>query len=98
MNTKFTEGPWIIKNNGYYFDISTSGNMEIADLCSSVYSFDKNEHKSGGIAEANAQLIAAAPDLYDALENCIDCLGDEFALPVDCIKEAKKALAKARGD
>ena len=47
---------------------------------------------------ANARLIAAAPDLLEALEYCLDCLGDEFALPSDCQSTARAAIAKARGE
>jgi hypothetical protein len=47
-------------------------------------------------AEANARLIAAAPDLYEALHDLcasggLDDGGDVFA-------KAKAALAKARGE
>ena len=46
---------------------------------------------------ANAHLIAAAPELYEALENLIDFL---FHGKKNCqaILRAKAALAKARGD
>jgi len=46
---------------------------------------------------ANARLIAAAPELYEALENLIDFL---FHGKKNCqaILRAKAALAKARGD
>ena len=47
---------------------------------------------------ANARLIAAAPDLLEALEYCLDCLGDEFALPADCQNNARAAIAKSRGE
>lgn len=49
-------------------------------------------------AEANARLICAAPDLLEALEYCLDCLGDEFALPSDCQSTARAAIARARGE
>lgn len=47
---------------------------------------------------ANARLIAAAPDLLEALEYCLDCLGDEFALPADCQSTARAAIERARGE
>lgn len=49
------------------------------------------------VQQANARLIAAAPDLLDALESVID-RGDAdsvFATPV--LKKAREAIAKARG-
>lgn len=48
--------------------------------------------------EANAQLIAAAPDLYDALLLYIDdCEIEELEYNDDAYKAAKKAIAKADG-
>ena len=51
-----------------------------------------------GEGMANARLIAAAPELLEALEYCLDCLGDEFALPADCQNNARAAIAKSRGE
>ena len=48
--------------------------------------------------EANAKLMASAPDLLEALEYCLDCLGHEFALPADCQSNARAAIARARGE
>ena len=53
---------------------------------------------------ANAKLIAAAPQLYGALEYCVDRLetlvdADEAtALDLAALHEAREALAKARGE
>lgn len=47
---------------------------------------------------ANARLIAAAPDLLEALKACVTMYGDEN--PDDdwtCIKLARAAIAKAEG-
>lgn len=56
-------------------------------------------HSSAIIAgQANARLIAAAPELLEALEYAIDSLGGEFALPADVRRMAKDAIAKARGE
>jgi len=53
------------------------------------------------VAEANARLIAAAPDLYEALNAVLDkwrlpVLGDPEANAV--FRQAEAALAKARGE
>lgn len=42
-------------------------------------------------AERDA-LLAERDALRDALEHCIDSLGSEYALPPECIKQARAAL------
>jgi hypothetical protein len=52
-----------------------------------------------GVFQANAALIAAAPDLLEALEKLVVAMEDE--LPVggsDETRAARAALAKARGE
>lgn len=52
---------------------------------------------SNGPAEANARLIAAAPDLLEAAERLFSAL--EGYVPADEARAlARKAFAKARGD
>lgn len=48
--------------------------------------------------EAAAHAINCHDELIEALEYCLGSLGNEFALPSDCIDEAENALAKARGE
>ncbi|MEQ5566347.1 hypothetical protein ABN335_20800 [Providencia rettgeri] len=102
MEFKGTPAPWFIeeydingKCDAKYFDIrsmSTDG-YEYMDLLDSVRVGDEK-------ALANAHLIAAAPELLDALieltesaKEAIDGLGDLS----DAIDTAKSAIAKALG-
>ena len=48
-------------------------------------------------AEANAHLIAAAPDLYAALERLVDAVSGLSAGVASISADARAALAKARG-
>jgi hypothetical protein len=48
--------------------------------------------------EAAAHAINYHDELVAALEYCLGSLGNEFALPSDCIDEVESVLAKARGE
>jgi hypothetical protein len=54
-----------------------------------------------GDLEANARLIAAAPELLEALKNllcgCTDGDGERWIPPRGCLDDAKAAIAKATG-
>ena len=90
---KFTKGPWLIKMNKTFYGEEFIGIYDTQDrLTASAY-----------MHIANANLIAAAPDMYEALkELCNDCpnadLKDIFngatckGCPID------NALRKARGE
>ena len=89
--TKFTKGPWKRKDNFVYspmFNEDDTLFVSIAVACTGI-----------APAIANANLIAAAPDMYEALETtCEYCIGKEAT---DCPCErciTGKALRKARGE
>lgn len=57
------------------------------------------------MGKANARLIAAAPDLYEALQNitgrfekCCRAMGSDDEFIAEATKSANAALAKARGE
>lgn len=89
---KFTKGEWIATEG------NTSG-QEV--ICPSAAKSKRRIARIGGPdRDANALLMSAAPDLYEALSDLISsletehvavCLSQEIAL-------ARAALAKARGD
>ena len=95
--TSFTPGPWRI-------EASPSKGRWTA-----VYTVDPCEDLAQVIGQANAHLIAAAPDLYAALEGMLeayeddhgngvcDCMLEEYNQPHICEAcQARQALAKAR--
>lgn len=92
--TKWTPGPWEI-TSGFVGplkivasvdeSIDRSGKMEVAHV--GAETFDR--------CRANARLISAAPDMYDALAAFVsDCDNTECEF---CIA-ARAALAKSRGE
>lgn len=108
-DTKFTPGPWCacqkrtIHGDGITIDadysISAMQNKipwyGLATVITSTEGGDRDEE-----GEANAHLIAAAPDMYEALESFVDffsCVKDTKSVP-EIWESAKNALAKARGE
>ena len=91
MNEKFTPGP-IQKefNNDAKWLLTDEDGYPIAD----VYGGDMITD------EANANLFAAAPDMYEALDNLLEAW-DEWGVslfPDPFADMARAALAKARGE
>ena len=94
---KFTPGPWKAK-----YDPQLRAAIEIYNTEDRVMVAvlpDRGTIEAMSEIEANANLIAAAPDLYEALETtCEYCIGKEAT---DCPCErciTGKALRKARGE
>ena len=91
---KHTPGPWFVDHKSPFL-VRAGDDIDgrhIAHIGPANYTprFD--------VDEPNARLISAAPDLLESLEYCLDCLGDEFALPADCQSNARYAIARARGE
>ena len=101
---KFTPGPWRANFEDYtkpYVEILNEDNLVIAQIPDGeIIRGDKTILGLENI-EANIDLIAAAPDMYDALEcacdkYCIGYAGDSLVKCEDCV--IQKALRKARGE
>lgn len=91
---RFTPGPWKTNRHGDVF-----AGQEF--ICCSGRAYDRSEAD-----RANSHLIAAAPELYEALANCLGHFDTPVArrqvginsdIPVWLV-EARAALAKARGE
>lgn len=81
MNQKYTPGPWHrskdIRGNWWHIG---AGNQAVA----TVHAASKKRNEPyASIFEANANLIASAPELLAALEEGRRAIGDHFA-PNDC--------------
>ena len=105
-DTKFSKGKWIVKDKALG-DIYSGGRYICSVPISSAI--------GPAIADkANAHLIAAAPELYEALDEFIkisDILNNEdietvtpettaqnIVLMIKAMADGRKALAKARGE
>lgn len=89
-DTKHTPGPWhIYKGHGLYVDSSTAGS-----ICKLA------EKRISEQDEANARLIAASPELLEALESILDSATDGRPLPewlCERLVPASAAIRKAKG-
>lgn len=101
--TKFTPGPWEVHGEVEH-NISRTTSVYI---CRSDEPWPNgqlamvNTADGFGSQVANANLIAAAPELYEALEAIAAMLGGYAGQPNlsgDIFKIADAALAKARGE
>lgn len=98
MEMKPTPGPWYASQNDFYWSIESDHPhfkyQTVADLVNSTCVVDKDgtEHDHG---EANARLIAAAPDLLAALKEAQSRLREKGMLGVDDAVSA--VIAKAEG-
>ena len=103
----WTPGPWFMEPHADTVNVSAAGRVgrvEIAAVEIGFFSDEVNAEQS-----ANAQLIATAPELYDALadllidvENEIEQRqtsgNDEYWQPLEAkAKAARAAIAKAHG-
>lgn len=98
---QFTLGPWIVKSTDE--DINTKTIIDSNEFwIAKVLNFN---HASDDVREsqANARLIAAAPAMYEALKELLEC--NELCADVDSlesrtitrIRAGQAALAQAEG-
>ncbi len=94
MTTKHTPGPW----SPAYLDHAGQRVVkgEHIEICTcwhhSVMSIEKE-------MEANARIIAAAPDMFEALDRSLSWLASyPGGGASECYDQARSAIAKARGE
>ena len=101
--TTFTPGPWrakpdrLVRQRGRVY-VEGSGGWNADPICAVDYRDDVSEN------EANAHLIAAAPDLYEALDRVARMIAwmeedDRNAIVPDGLQATiRAALRRARGE
>lgn len=104
MNTintaQHTPGPWFVHNHSRPFAIyaGPKGHDDSVARPDAILGHVFKSHVNGhqGQQIANAHLIAAAPELLDALELALHSL--ECGLDSPCIPVVRAAIAKAKGN
>ena len=98
MSARFTPGPWSVRRSlapvdgAYDFAISADGSPVLAEA------FGRTSDGGYPPAEANARLIAAAPDMYEALKAVASLKGWDEREPVAATgRQVMAAIAKAEG-
>lgn len=97
--TKRTPGPWTVGRMGMIFEEKTG--QEIGHVRSTAINPCDRSYTASNM-EANARLIAAAPDLLDALRHTLARLDDiesrgSISFRSDVIGDIRAAIAKAEG-
>ena len=97
MKTKFTPGPWTAINEPYedgkpYWNIRAGRGFYCDD------SADNGFHVQGIFSNANATLIAAAPEMYDNLEMILDMMEAMGQTNSIQYRQSRETLKKARGE
>ena len=88
IKAKHTPGPWKI-DYGYNRSINFIGPCVPDQYAGSSWL---------RVTEANARLIAAAPELLDALKGMLEVFGDEFGMGNSSVcDDARAAIAKVEG-
>ena len=92
--TKHTPRPWLVEGRTVYA-LNDDGYNRFSALV-------QDAHTPGDELEANARLMAAAPELLKACEEALDDLVDEdgvyFSGDESLVKQLRAAIAKALGE
>jgi len=96
---KFAAGPWKVVADERYDRFAEADRIVGYDIKSADGEIVGSEGISGDseINLANARLIAAAPDLLEALSEIIND-GGKFVMTHETHRKARAAIAKARGE
>lgn len=92
QTVKHTPGPW---------KAELRDGMKTISSHEEPYTIICKPHHAGGDVEANARLIAAAPELLEALEDLTFHVMNNsipFSVLQEKIKKAQQAIAKAEGN
>lgn len=110
---KHTPGPWRVPDQTYrrHLTVETSDKIDVFDGMVACPGSGGSVSYTDTICtlgwqgtpewEANARLIAAAPDLLEALERCLNFIENtesEMGDTLECGDKARAAIARAKGE
>lgn len=91
--SKHTPGPWILDKErvAHFYRVYDSELRLVATVPAG------SRTKPSWLAIPNLQLIAAAPDLYEALKDALSLIETLSPMEGDTCRKARAAIAKAEG-
>ena len=95
---RWTPGPWVVAWNSVY---DMEGNREFPEFMRAGKQICRPCDKRASTYKnwsANAHLIAAAPDLVEALDKLRVWALDNHTVPTDIVADVEYALGKAYGE
>ena len=100
--SKHTPGPWAVRehwsDDGAFEVYPTRGGAPSYGQWSALAEVPEYGKEDSPEAEANAHLIAAAPDLLEALQEIVNAADGDGWNQLDAgLKKARAAIAKATG-
>lgn len=90
---KHTKGEWGVSKEPFSLLVTHGVNGQKESICQISQRYKSEEEQS-----ANARLIAAAPDLLEALESAYKCSGEHNYLTKPVLDKVLFAIKKAKGE
>ncbi len=94
----WTPGPWKYRDGKEKYAKGSQWHYGFLICSTDGEQIAQTSGRYDGTDEPNARLIAAAPELYEALKNMLDKYGCGTALKCPDCDQARAALAKAEGE
>ena len=102
VKMKHTEGQWVVQNPYHKTGVRVSKKITKGSAGKIYYQYasiaDITEGEFGGEQEANANLIALAPEMFDALNNILNYFSeyeDDYNEKLECFENARKVIDRA---
>jgi hypothetical protein len=96
MKEKFTPGEWEIEEYSMSFGDTERFAFQILTPTKRICQCQTDDEKNIPVMQANAALIAAAPEMYNVLKRLVELT--DYAELVGVLSDAKKTLKEARGE